>query len=83
MMWQWVGSPAFTFVFDEGCSGGVWVSGHDYPTLAWPKRGHSPGGSTTAATVVGMVVVGTEMVVAAFEPHLPDLARRGPPVPNE
>ena len=42
----------------DGGGGGIGeVAGRDYPALAWPKRGHSPGGST-AAMVVGMVVEG-------------------------
>jgi len=44
----------FMFMLDEG--GGRWLLGCDYPTLAWPKHGHLPGGSTTMVMVVGKIM---------------------------
>ena len=56
------GSHAFVLGVVGGGGGGVvWVPGHDYPALAWPRRGHLPGGSKMAATRV--VVVRRELVV--------------------
>jgi len=46
-----------------GGGGVIWVPGHDYPTLAWPRHGHLPGGSTTRMAVTRVVVVRRELVV--------------------
>jgi hypothetical protein len=54
------------FTFDEGGRGRGrgrgWVLGSNHPTLAWPKRGQSPGGSTTTTPAARMVVVEEEVV---------------------
>ena len=59
-----------------------------FTTLAWPKRAFARGfdddGGNDEGGGGGSKIWWEESCdLAAFEPHLPDLARCGLPVPNE
>jgi hypothetical protein len=59
-------------VVGGGGGGVVWVPGHDYPALAWPRRGHLPGGSTTKRAATRVVVGGNETTwhISCSKPHV-------------